>query len=310
MRHLNYSHLLYFWSVARQGSIAKASETLHLTPQTISGQLRLLDEAVGERLFVRAGRRLVLSDMGQMVFQYAEEIFALGAELAHVVRGKSPGLPLTFNVGVVDSIPKLVTYRVIQPILKFEEPLRLHCHEGKLETLLSELAVHRLDLVLSDKPVPAGLNVRAYHHLLGASSVTVFGTAQLAKRYRKNFPHSLSGAPMLFPVQQHAIRNQFDTWLDAENIVPVSTGEFDDSALMKVFGQAGAGLFVGPTAIESEICSTYHVVVVGRVPAVQDRFYAITPHRKLKHPAIVAIMDRARESIFSETLADQTEGNE
>jgi LysR family transcriptional activator of nhaA len=299
MRHLNYSHLLYFWTVARQGSIAKASDTLHLTPQTISGQLRLLDEAVGERLFVRAGRRLVLSEMGQLVFQYADEIFALGGELAQVVRGKTPGLPLTFNVGIIDSIPKLITYRVIEPVLNLAEPLRLRCHESSLENLLSELAVHRLDMVLSDKPVPPGLNVRAYHHLLGSSGVTIFGNSILAKRYRRDFPSSLSGAPMLLPVHHQALRNQLDAWFEERNIVPLSAGEFDDSALMKVFGQAGVGLFAGPTAIEQEICKTYHVAVVGRLPDVQERFYAITPERKLKHPAIVSIMARAREAIFA-----------
>jgi len=298
MRHLNYSHLLYFWTVAREGSIAKAAGTLHLTPQTISGQLRLLDEAIGERLFVRAGRRLVLSEMGQIVFQYADEIFSLGGELAQVVRGKAPGLPLTFNVGIVDSIPKLITYRVIEPVLNLAEPLRLRCHEATLENLLSELAIHRLDMVLSDKPVPPGLNVRAYHHLLGTSGVSIFGVNSLAKRYRRGFPTSLNGAPMLLPVHQQALRNQLDSWFESEGIVPVSVGEFDDSALMKVFGQVGVGLFAGPTAIEQEICRSYHVAVVGRTPAVQERFYAITPERKLKHPAIVSIMARARESIF------------
>jgi len=300
MRHLNYSHLLYFWTVARQGSIAKASEALHLTPQTISGQLRLLDEAIGERLFVRAGRRLVLSEMGQLVFQYADEIFSLGAELAQVVRGKKPGLPLAFNVGIVDSIPKLITYRVVEPVLNLQEPLRLRCHEGTLENLLSELAVHRLDMVLSDKPVPAGLNVRAYHHLLGTSGVSVFGSPALAKRYRRDFPASLNGAPLLLPAHQQAMRHQLDAWFEAENIAPLSAGEFDDSALMKAFGQVGVGLFCGPTAIENEICRGYHVQMVGRLPAVQERFYAITPERKLKHPAIVSIMERAREAIFTE----------
>lgn len=298
MRHLNYSHLLYFWTVAREGSIAKASEALHLTPQTISGQLRLLDESIGERLFVRAGRRLVLSEMGQLVFQYADEIFSLGGELAQVVRGKAPGLPLTFNVGIVDSIPKLITYRVIEPVINLNEPMRLRFHEATLENLLSELAVHRLDMVLSDKPVPPGLNVRAYHHLLGASGVTIFGAPALAKRYRRDFPASLSGAPMLLPVHQQALRHQLDAWFESENIAPLSAGEFDDSALMKVFGQFGVGLFAGPTAIEDEICRTYHVNSLGRVPSVQERFYAITPERKLKHPAIVSIMARAREAIF------------
>ena len=190
---------------------------------------------------------------------------------------------------------------MIEPVLNLAEPLRLRCHEATLENLLSELAVHRLDMVLSDKPIPPGLNVRAYHHLLGTSGATIFGAAALAKRYRRNFPTSMSGAPMLLPMHQQALRHQLDAWFENENIVPLSVGEFDDSALMKIFGQAGVGLFVGPTAIEAEICRTYRVAIVGRLAGVQERFYAITPERRLKHPAIVEIMARAREAIFSVT---------
>lgn len=298
MRHLNYSHLLYFWTVAREGSIAKASTVLHLTPQTISGQLKLLDDAVGDRLFVRAGRRLVLSDLGKVVFQYADEIFSLGAELAHVARGKAPGMPLTLNVGIVDSIPKLVTYRVLEPALKLQEKLKLTCHEATLENLLSDLAVHRLDLVLSDRPVPAGLNVRAYHHLLGGSGVSIFAAPQLAKSLRKRFPQSLKGAPFLMPANTPALRSQLEEWFDTQDIAPTIVGEFDDSALLKSFGQAGVGVFAGPTALEAEICQMYRVQTLGQVPNVQERFYAISPERKLKHPAIVAITERARETIF------------
>ena len=299
MRHLNYSHLLYFWTVAREGSIAKASSVLHLTPQTISGQLKLLDEAIGDRLFLRAGRRLVLSDLGKMVFQYADEIFSLGAELAHVARGNAPGMPLVLTVGIVDSIPKLVTYRVLEPALKFEEKLKLNCHEGTLENLLSDLAVHRLDLVLSDRPVPTGLNVRAYHHLLGSSGVGIFAAPSLARNLRKRFPQSLKGAPFLMPAKSPALRRQLEEWFDEEDIVPVILGEFDDSALLKSFGQAGVGVFAGPTALEAEICQMYRVQLLGHVSNAQERFYAISPERKLKHPAIVAITERARETIFS-----------
>lgn len=300
MRHLNYSHLLYFWTVAREGSIAKASNVLHLTPQTISGQLKLLDDAIGDRLFVRAGRRLVLSDLGKVVFQYADEIFSLGAELAHVARGKAPGMPLVLNVGIVDSIPKLVTYRVLEPALKLDERLKLTCHEATLENLLSDLAVHRLDLVLSDRPVPAGLNVRAYHHLLGGSGVSMFAAPSLAKSLKKRFPQSLKGAPFLMSANSPALRSQLEEWFDAQDIAPVIVGEFDDSALMKSFGQAGVGVFAGPTALEAEICQMYRVQILGQVPNVQERFYAISPERKLKHPAIVAITERARETIFAQ----------
>lgn len=300
MRHLNYSHLLYFWTVAREGSIAKASATLHLTPQTISGQLKLLDDAIGERLFVRAGRRLVLSDLGKVVFQYADEIFTLGAELTHVARGKAPGMPLVLNVGIVDSIPKLIAYRVIEPALRLEEKLRLNCQESNLDNLLSDLAVHRLDLVLSDRPVPAGLNVRAYHHLLGASGVSIFAAPVLAKTLRKRFPQSLQGAPFLMLGNSPALRSQLEDWFDAEDVAPIIVGEFDDSALLKSFGQAGIGVFAGPTALADEICQMYRVTILGEATGVQERFYAISPERKLKHPAIVAITERARETIFSE----------
>jgi len=298
MRHLNYSHLLYFWTVAREGSIAKASSVLHLTPQTISGQLKLLDESIGDRLFVRAGRRLVLSDLGKVVYQYADEIFSLGAELAHVARGKAPGMPLVLNVGIVDSIPKLVTYRVLEPALKLDEKLRLNCHEATLEKLLSDLAVHRLDLVLSDRPVPPGLNVRAYHHLLGASGVTVFAVPALAESLGSRFPENLKDAPFLMPANTPALRSQLEEWFDANDLSPLIVGEFDDSALLKSFGQAGVGVFVGPSALEAEICDMYQVVALGQVPNVEERFYAISPERKLKHPAIVAITERARETIF------------
>ena len=303
MRHLNYSHLLYFWTVAREGSIAKASTLLHLTPQTISGQLKLLDEAIGDRLFVRAGRRLVLSDLGKVVYQYADEIFSLGAELAHVARGKAPGMPLVLNVGIVDSIPKLVTYRVLEPALKLDEKLRLNCHEATLEKLLSDLAVHRLDLVLSDRPVPPGLNVRAYHHLLGASGVTMFAAPSLAATLGKDFPGNLRDAPFLMPANTPALRSQLEEWFDTQDIAPLIVGEFDDSALLKSFGQAGVGVFAGPTALQAEICEMYDVVALGQVPNVEERFYAISPERKLKHPAIVAITARARETIFGARVA-------
>lgn len=183
-------------------------------------------------------------------------------------------------------------------MLSLANPLRLSCHEGKLEDLLADLAVHRLDLVLSDRPVPGGLNVRAYHHLLGSSEVTIFGKRELTKRYKKRFPQSLEGAPFLYPAQSQALHNQLVSWFDAQGIVPISTGEFDDSALLKIFGQAGVGLFAGPTTIEDEICRMYHVDIVGRVPEIQERFYAITPERKVKHPAVTAITVRAREVIF------------
>ena len=301
MDHLNYSHLFYFWTVAKEGSIVKAAEVLHITPQTISGQLKLLDAAVGQRLFKRAGRTLALSATGQVAFQYADEIFELGNELAHVVRSGHLANPQTLNVGITQSIPKLIAYELIKPALSLEEPPRVVCHEASLPDLLSELAVHRLDLVLSDTPVPFGLNVRAYNHLLGESSVSFFATKRQARTYRRGFPESLNDAPLLLPSAASALRHRLNAWLANLDLTPRTVAEFDDSALLKAFGQAGSGLFPGPTAIEAEIQAMYRVAVVGRVAAVRERFYAISPERKLKHPAVIAITEQARAKLFAQT---------
>ncbi|HZX21897.1 MAG TPA: transcriptional activator NhaR [Woeseiaceae bacterium] len=298
MRHLNYGHLQYFWVVAREGSIARAAEVLHVTPQTISGQLKLLDEAVGERLFRKAGRRLVLSRTGQMVFEYADEIFNLGAELAQVVRGRRPDVPRHLNVGIVDSIPKLVACRIIAPALEAEDAPRIRCQEGTLDRLLGELAVHRLDLVLSDQPLPAGLNVKAYSYVLGESGTSFFVSEALYARYQGDFPALLDGAPMLLPGQGTALRRRLEEWFEANNLVPVVAAEFDDSALLKAFGEAGAGAFAGPTAIADEICRTYGTRVIGSTEEVRERFYAISPERRLKHASVVAITEAAREQLF------------
>jgi LysR family transcriptional activator of nhaA len=294
MRHLNYNHLLYFWTVAKEGGVVKASELLHLTPQTISGQLKRLDEAVGEPLFRRAGRRLVLSDMGKMVFQYADEIFSLGRELAQVVRGLSPAAPAELHVGVTDSLPKLIAYRMLEPALSLPEPVRVVCREARLEPLLAELAVHRLDLVLSDAPVPPGLNVRAYNHLLGRSGVSFFAAGRDAKRESRRFPDRLAELPMLLPASGTPLRFALDQWFERLGIAPRVIAEFEDSALLKTFGRASRGVFPGATAIEDDICSMYRVAVIGRTDAVEERFYAISPERKLKHPAVVAISQRAQ----------------
>ena len=301
MGHLNYSHLFYFWTVAKEGSIVKAAEALHVTPQTISGQLKLLNAAVGTRLFKRAGRTLTLSDTGRVAFEYADEIFTLGSELAHVVRGGHLANPLTLNVGITQSIPKLIAYELIKPAFSLKEPLRIVCREASLSDLLGDLAVHRLDLVISDMPAPFGLNVRAYNHLLGESGVSFFATKRQAQTYRRGFPESLQGAPLLLPSATSALRQHLDAWLANLDLTPRTVAEFDDSALLKAFGQAGTGLFPGPTAIEAEIQAMYRVAVVGRVDAVRERFYAITPERKLKHTAVIAITERARTKLFAQT---------
>ncbi|MCH9694127.1 MAG: transcriptional activator NhaR [Gammaproteobacteria bacterium] len=299
MRHLNYSHLQYFWAVAREGSIAKASESLHVTPQTISGQLKLLDQAVGNPLFDRVGRRLVLSDLGQLVYEYADEIFSTGAELASVVRGNQTNGPKTLSLGIVSSMPKLIAERIVAPAMMAENPVRVRCHESSLEQLLSELALHKLDLVLSDKPVPDGLGIKAYNHRLGESGMSFFSQRGRARRYRARFPESLNDAPLLLPTQNSALRRRLDDWFENHELSPRIAGEFDDSALLKAFGEAGVGVFAAPTVIEEEICRMYRMSVIGRTEEIRERFYAISPERRLRHSSVVLITDTARSSLFA-----------
>ena len=299
MRHLNYSHLQYFWTVAREGSVAKAAEVLNLTPQTISGQLKLLDEAVGQPLFNRVGRRLVLSETGRVVFDYAEEIFTVGAELASVVRGHQRSGPTSLAVGIVSSMPKLIAERIVAPAIMGEQSVRVRCHEASLEQLLSELAVHRLDIVLSDQPVPDGLNIKAYNHRLGESSMSFFALRSQARRYRGRFPASLMDAPMLLPSPHSALRRRMDDWFETHEIFPRIVGEFDDSALLKAFGEAGTGIFAGPTVIAEEICRMYRMAVIGETDEIKERFYAISPERRLKHASVVMITDTARSDLFT-----------
>jgi LysR family transcriptional activator of nhaA len=299
MRHLNYSHLQYFWAIVREGSVVRAAEALHLTPQTLSGQLKVLEDNVGTALFSRVGRRLVLTEMGHTVFKYADEIFAIGTELASVVRGQRAGGPRPLNIGIVNSMPKLVAERIIAPAFGLDESISINCHEAALEPLLGSLATHRLDLVLSDQPMPQGLSLRAYSHLLGESELSFFARRNEARRYKGKFPHSLNGAPMLLPSRSSALRRRLDDWFEARGLAPRTAGEFDDSALMKAFGEAGAGIFPGPRAIEAEICRMFRAAVVGRAPDIAERFYAISPERRLKHPAVVLIAETAREDLFA-----------
>jgi LysR family transcriptional activator of nhaA len=299
VRHLNYNHLHYFWVVAKEGTIARAAEVLHLTPQTISGQLRFLEDAIGAKLFQKSGRRLVLTETGQVVFGYADEMFTLSAELMDVVRGRAPTGPIQLTVGVVDVMPKLIAYRILEPALGGPEPVRMTCHEGKFGELLADLAVHKLDIVLADSPVHPGLNVRAFNHLLGESGITLFGSKEHASKYTDGFPDALQGAPMLLPTKTTTLRRSMDQWFDKAGFQPRIAGEFEDSALMKAFGQAGTGIFPSPTAMEAEVQRQYDVHVVGRTEAVVERFYAISPERKLKHPAVIAISDAARGNLFA-----------
>lgn len=299
MRHLNYNHLLYFWTVAREGSVAKAAESLNLTPQTISGQLKVLEDTIGEPLFQRVGRGLVITETGRVVEQYADEIFNLGSELTQRIKSKQPGTPTAFNVGIVNSIPKLIAYKILEPALQLEEPIKMVCIESDLDNLLGDLAVHKLDLVLSDRSIPTGLNVKAYSHELGSSGLSLFGSQTLCERYQGSFPGFLEGAPVLLPLNDHVIRRSLDDWFDKVGVTPKVIAEFDDSALLKAFGEGGKGFFPAPTAMTTQVESMYNVKKIGEIENVSERFFVISPERKLKHPAVVAITHAARFSLSS-----------
>lgn len=306
MAALNYKHLRYFWMVAKSGGIARASERLHLTPQSISGQLRELEEQLGAELFRRAGRGLELTDTGRRILSYAEEIFTLGDELMEVVKNESARTSLPFRVGIADSVPKAVTYWLVEPALRLDEPLRLICREGRLASLLADLAVHRLDMVIADRPMPPNLNVRGYSHLLGESTLTVFGARALLETLPGKFPALLDGAPFLMPGEDVAVRPRLAQWFEAQKLHPRVVGEFDDSALLAAFGQAGAGLFVAPTAIADYVREQYRVEAVGEIDAVTEQVYAITTERRLSHPAIVAISQTAQQEVFGRAAAPAT----
>ncbi len=293
MRHLNYTHLLYFWTVVREGSVTKAAESLHLTPQTVSGQLKRLEQAVGEKLFAREGRGLTLTETGRVVNQYAEEIFQLGAELTQRVNSEQALMPTMLHVGVLSSIPKLVALRVIEPALKLTNPVRIVCREGDLDAMLGDLAVHRLDLIISDRPLPSGSHVKAFNHALGDSGVSIFAHKSIATRY-KNFPAQVDDGPMLLPVANNTLRRSLEDWFERQGVSPRVVAEFDDAAQMKAFGEAGWGMFPAPTIIADEVCSMYHARLLGHMENVKERYWAISPERRVKHPAVLAITEHAR----------------
>jgi LysR family transcriptional activator of nhaA len=298
MNVLNYKHLHYFWVVAKTGSIARASERLHVTPQTISGQLSQFADALGDTLFERVGRRLELTDAGRLVLSYAEDIFVLGRDLQEALRDGSPGRGSQFKAGVADAMPKSVAYRLLEPALRLPRPQRIVCREGRLDALLADLAVHRLDLVLADRPMPTHLNVRGYSHLLGECGVSFFGTPALLRSHKGAFPACLDGAPMLLPGEDAVVRPRLMRWFERERIRPRIVGEFDDGALLKAFGQAGAGLFASPTAISAQVQRQFGVKAIGSTEAVTEQFYAISVQRLLTHPAVVAITSAARQKLF------------
>ena len=301
MSSLNFKHLRYFWAVAANGTIARAADILHVTPQTISGQLRELEEQVNEKLFQKSGRNLVLTDTGRLVFSSADEMFRLGDELKDVMEGRTPGTALTLTVGVAMVVPKLLAYRVLEPVFNMPDSVRLVCLEASLADLLADLSVHKIDLVLADAPMSPTLNVRAYNHLLGESGLSFFATRKAARKYKTGFPHSLNDAPMLMPTASSALRRSLEQWLEQQDIKPVVVAEFEDRALMKAFGEAGTGIFTSPSAVEEDVVTKYGVSVIGRTDEIKERFYAISAERRIKHPAVSAITEAARTGLFTDT---------
>lgn len=296
---LNYRQLHYFWVVAKTGSIVRACEQLNLTPQTISGQITLLEQTVGVQLFQRVGRQLELTEAGRQALPYAEQMFQLGAELEVLLRAQPDGQQLLFRVGVADVVPKSIVYRLLAPTMDTDEPIRITCREDKLERLLADLAIQRLDLVISDSPMPSHLDIKGYSQRLGECGISFFATKGLAERHRGPFPDCLNGAPLLIPGQETVVRSRLQRWFGEQQIRPRIVGEFDDSALMQAFGQSGSGIFIAPSVIADEVIKQYSVELIGQTEAVLESFYAISVERKVKHPAILAITEGARRELFN-----------
>jgi len=299
MEWLNYHHLLYFWTVVRAGSIQKAGEELRISPPAISAQLKLLEDRLGEKLFARSGRRLVLTETGRTVFSYADDIFSLGRELMDVVKNRPVGRPFRLDVGIVDVMPKVVVQTLLRPALHLRESVRIVCREASSDQLLGRLATNELDVVLSDSPVDPNLKIRAYSHLLGECGVTFVAGHRSAVAYRRRFPHSLDGAPMLLPTDNTALRRNLDFWFESNGIRPLILGEFEDYALLRAFGESGAGVFPLPSVVAPQIRRQKALRTIGTTDAVRTQFYAISAERKLQHPAVVAIRNAARQELFS-----------
>ena len=298
MEWLNYHHLLYFWVTAREGGVARASKELRLSQPTISAQIKRLEEVLGVKLFQRHGRSLVLTDTGRMVYNYADEIFGVGRELLDAIRSNQPGRALPLTVGVSNAVPKLVACRLLRPLIHAPSPVRLVCHEENTEQLLTHLATHALDVVLADRPAPPHIRVKAFNHLLGESDTGFFAPPALAAKLKRRFPQSLHDVPAVVSTLNTALRRDLDAWFHAMAVRPSLVGEFEDPALMKVFGAESGAVFPAPFAIATDVCRMYGVALVGRTDAVKERYYAISAERRLTHPGVLAITSAARDGLF------------
>jgi LysR family transcriptional activator of nhaA len=289
MDWLNYHHLLNFWMVAREGSVQRASQMLHVTPASVSVQVRQLENSLGVKLFSKQGRGLVLTEVGKEVLVYAEEIFSTGRELLEMVKGKPIGRPLELRVGIRDVMPKLVAYQFLQPAIDKDPSMRLICHEGKMADLIGDLAIHKLDVVLSDSALDPLYRLQAHSHKLGSSEVSVVGHPDLAKRYLGEFPRSLNGAPFLLPTKETVLRRQLDRWFSENKILPAIRGEFADSAMLKIAGKNGLGLLATSSIVEDDLLEIYGLRSLGKIAGIQEQFFAVSIDRKIKHPGVLAI---------------------
>jgi LysR family transcriptional regulator, transcriptional activator of nhaA len=297
---MNFKHLHYFWVVAKAGGVMRAGEQLHTTPQTLSGQIKLLEEQLGRKLFRKNGRKLELTDDGRVALSYADEIFNLGAEMESALkRNTSPEQVLDFRVGVADSVPKSLAYQLLEPAMAVPEPVRMVCHEGKFTDLLAQLALHRLDLVLADEPLSRRVSVKAFNHALGSSTMSFFCAPALKARLKGKFPQCLNGAPLLIQGAASPVRAQLDSWLERHQLQPRIVGEFDDGALMKAFGQEGRGVFMSPTVMKTQTQTQYGVKLIGQSSELVEEFFAVSVERRVTHPCVLAIQNAARERLYS-----------
>jgi len=295
---INFRHLQYFWVVAKEGSITRAAERLDLAVQTVSAQLGLLEQAVGKSLFMPQGRRLVLTEAGRIALRYADQIFLLGEQLQEALADSEVEHTMRLVVGISDSLPKLIATRLLEAALSLPERVKLVCYEDQFESLLGELSLHKLDVVLTDRPVPPGTPMRIFSHLLGETEISLYGVGSLAEKYRAGFPASLNGAPLLLPTRNNAIRSRIDHWLESHDLHPDVIGEFDDNALLHTFGRNGLGLFPAPSVLAKDVEEQFNAVPVGAMPQVREQFYAISNERKIKHPAVEAILTAMHGGVF------------
>ncbi len=291
---LNYKHLYYFRTVAKAGAVNRAAEKLHLTPQTLSGQISTFEARLGVSLFRRSGRRLELTEAGRTALTYADEIFHVGAELEEALQNRTAARAHPFRVGIADVVPKAIAYQLLAPALTLAEPVKLVCKEDRLEQLAAELSIHRLDMVLADRPLPSSMDIKGYSHPLGECGIAFLAARTVADTLAPGFPACLHAAPLLIPGEDSALRAPLLRWLDRRNLQPTIVGEFDDSALMGAFGQAGAGVFPVPLTTSQQVMQQYDVVEVGQTQDVRERFFIISVERRLSHPAVLAVSEAAR----------------